>query len=111
MKLLGRTIAPAKPAVLVINDWRCPECGAKTATWRRPSRWAGVWECLGDCGASDACEHPSKHVDIVEVPLFPTPDHDQSYEREIYVCDVCYCDIDLFEADPVQDKIEATDDY
>lgn len=111
MKMLGRTILPATPVeneLYIVNDWHCPECSHKTITWKQGSQWAGIWECLNEaCGASDACEHPSWLTESVQVDLWLTPDIDRSYEREIYVCEVCRVDIPLDEADPAIDAFEA----
>lgn len=46
-------------------------------------------------------------IETVEITSFATPDVDTSYDREIYVCKVTGEDIDLFEADPLQDRAEA----
>lgn len=46
-------------------------------------------------------------VETVEVTSFATPDVDQSYDRQIYVCKVTGKDIDLDEADPEVNAAEA----
>lgn len=49
-------------------------------------------------------------IETVEVTSFVTPDIDNSYEREIYVCKVTGEDIDLDFADPAVDRAEALED-
>jgi len=91
----------------VINKWPCPECGSKTITWRRPSRWAGIWECLNEaCATSDVCEHPDYHEEMYEP--WPSGPEDNPVAYPIYVCDVC--DETLEDRDPVLDRLEAAYD-
>lgn len=49
-------------------------------------------------------------VETIEITSFSTPDIDNSYEREIYVCSVTGEDIPLDERDPVEDRIDALND-
>jgi hypothetical protein len=107
MKMLSRKITITTPCPYVVNSWRCPECAGITITWKRGSRWAGVWECVGVCGTSDSCEHPDTRVESVQVDHWPTPDIDNSYDRDVYVCNICDETIDLDQADPAVDAYEA----
>jgi len=110
MKKVGRTITSQ---LFVINDFPCPECGSKTITWKRPSRWAGIWECLNeDCGTTDVCEHPTYHEEEVTV-YRPTQEQiDRGTDRDevfwVYVCDTCGETIE--DKDPVLDRLEAAYD-
>jgi hypothetical protein len=51
---------------------------------------------------SDSC----MEIETVEVTYWPTPDIDQSYSREVYVCNLTGEQIDLEEADPELDREE-----
>lgn len=99
--------------LFVINKFRCPECGSKTITWKRPSRWAGIWECLNEaCGLSDSCEHENYHLET-GVDYHPTPEQidngtDRDEPWEAYVCDLC--GETLEDRDPVLDRLEAAYD-
>lgn len=83
----------------------CPECGSRALLNLFPNYFAGIWNCTNiDCAASDICDHEHKHIETAQVDFYPTPDIDQSYEVEVYVCDDCLKTIPLEELDPAVDR-------
>lgn len=95
--------------LFVINKFRCPSCGSRTITWRRGSRWPGIWECLNEaCGTTDSCEHQKTHVETTED--WPTSPLDNPQPYDVYVCDACDETIPLYERDPQLERLEAAYD-
>lgn len=49
-------------------------------------------------------------VESAQVDFWPTPDIDESYDRQFYVCVITGQDIDLEDADPEYDRAQAIAD-
>lgn len=56
----------------------------------------------------EECEHPDRRIETMEVTSFATPDIDTSYDRKVYVCNIC--DELIEDEDPELDEYEAQND-
>lgn len=62
---------------------------------------------MHDDNANIECKHLERHIETIQVDYFVTPDIDESYEREVYVCDSCGITLD---GDPEVDRAEALEE-
>lgn len=70
----------------------CPEGdGGSVVLNCFPGKYAGIYECLGTCGSSWSCEHPSFHEETVEVDTMRNGEHD-TYPAKVLICDDCGVD-------------------